>query len=1008
MAKQRNKAARKKRQQEARLSRAHQDFEDPDAILRAEDQDGETGQDQDADDDLVELGDIGSQEEPVAQRTRSAATTNRQDLEAKIMASNAQHMQQLQTQTRNQMQAQIRAQVEQARVLQQMQQQVQLFAETVTAPQANKVPPRNSGEDREADRNDDTGSQNEPVAQRTRSTGAMNKQLEDMETRMQNQIQAQAAQAQQVQLQFQQQMQQQMQQIQQMFQAAQNNPAGSTATQNQQNQGTTLTTTARIHASPGGNTTQSQNSTSQAQAAPKAKRINLPMLRGPDEISIGEFKDWKEKIQGYAQVERLYEECTLLARKTILYSAMEGHWSRLIKAKTITVQDTDDLDQIMDKIGEHVRRNRNPMLDRINFAKRKQGASEKVDTYHAVLDEMENNADHPFNANCRSCRQAKEERVRDRIVTGLNDPIIQAAVLDVTYQDLTLKRTLDVCRAKEASISNQSSMNDKEICRVYEKPKGNNESRQNYQHQSRDQNYSQDRCRSCGDNHEWPKEECWAFGKICNYCHKKGHVTKACTKRNKPKIPQTSIFCGNVEVKDESTCELTPLTFNVWNESGKYKGKLFNVLPDTGASANIIGQEQSYRLGPIKEKQSSTVLTAANGQSVHIIGIVEAMLKHGQIRKKVAFNVTDEYQGVVLNKQECINFELIPDGWPHVTKFMNSEKPNREMPTSKKQKVVMHMNHISAGVLSEGDNSNVKEEDASCKGEQATKIFQEIVAHFVQVHDQNHLVVVDIKSNYPFLFTVDGPLTAQKIMAALKEVFVAYRCPETIYCERDTALTAHEVQAFLRQWDVNLKTWSPDRNAEMTLMKVDRLLKQGESHRAENFIKGINQIRNTNTDDKESPAEVVFGHQIEYKAPKHWKALNLEWQKQMIANDRKAADLARKNQSRSSGSATFLKQPVIGDYALIQNRITKKWDSCGRLMDRGEVRDFCIKLASGKVTWRNSKFLKPLEGKTFLEGEKMMWHGDHQSRGVNCNEEAHYQTDITEPQLPEEEEKRSD
>jgi hypothetical protein len=45
---------------------------------------------------------------------------------------------------------------------------------------------------------------------------------------------------------------------------------------------------------------------------------------------------------------------------------------------------------------------------------------------------------------------------------------------------------------------------------------------------------------------------------------------------------------------------------------------------------------------------------------------------------------------------------------------------------------------------------------------------------------------------------------------------------------------------------------------------------------------------------------------------------------------------------------------------LIQHHVTKRWNKTGEIIKAGKNCDYHVKLPSGRVYWRNRRFLRPL------------------------------------------------
>ena len=104
---------------------------------------------------------------------------------------------------------------------------------------------------------------------------------------------------------------------------------------------------------------------------------------------------------------------------------------------------------------------------------------------------------------------------------------------------------------------------------------------------------------------------------------------------------------------------------------------------------------------------------------------------------------------------------------------------------------------------------------------------------------------------------------------------------------------------------------------------------------------------------------MVFGHPIRSCVPAHRRSFAAEWQEQAEECDYRASlNLQRAKQTYDS-SAHPLKPLKIGVDVCLQDPISRRWDNLGTIVSVGYHRDYLIKTPSGKVFWRNRRFLRP-------------------------------------------------
>ena len=77
--------------------------------------------------------------------------------------------------------------------------------------------------------------------------------------------------------------------------------------------------------------------------------------------------------------------------------------------------------------------------------------------------------------------------------------------------------------------------------------------------------------------------------------------------------------------------------------------------------------------------------------------------------------------------------------------------------------------------------------------------------------------------------------------------------------------------------------------------------------------------------------------------------------------DRKIYEEKDRYKNYYNKSAKSLKALEIGTRVWIQNYKNSKWDAAGQIVGKGKFRDYLLKLPSGKIIWRNRKFIRPVD-----------------------------------------------
>ena len=77
--------------------------------------------------------------------------------------------------------------------------------------------------------------------------------------------------------------------------------------------------------------------------------------------------------------------------------------------------------------------------------------------------------------------------------------------------------------------------------------------------------------------------------------------------------------------------------------------------------------------------------------------------------------------------------------------------------------------------------------------------------------------------------------------------------------------------------------------------------------------------------------------------------------------DRKAEQLRKKAKERYDRGARKLSTLAVGDVVRVQHHATKRWRLIGEIVEVNESgRSYLVKSETGRLYWRNRRFLRPL------------------------------------------------
>ncbi|QQP40013.1 Transposon Tf2-6 polyprotein [Caligus rogercresseyi] len=420
-----------------------------------------------------------------------------------------------------------------------------------------------------------------------------------------------------------------------------------------------------------------QRNRGNAGGSTKSKKMDVPVLKCPEDINLADFRDWQQRFADYTEVQKIMEECTLSGRQSLLRSGLDPAWTKLWSTGILEIDDRkDDINDIIKKILHYIREHRNPLLDRKEFLERNQHAGESIDVYYSALKSIDESCGYDVNPTCKVCDDAcghgdelQQERLRDRLICGLKDQAIQQKVLAIPFKDLTLKKALEVCRVEAASKETQASLNksERQVNRLkerssYKKGKIDNNPL------SKSAQKADERCSNCGRKKHQKPDQCWARDKDCNNCGKTGHLKHMC--RSEPKKEVNRMTIGQVKTSDD----LVKITAKIGNADHQE----VEWLPDTGAECDVITADCLKKVGTkVKDlRKDKAELCGPDQGRLKSLGKVTATLEREGMKYKTELHVLEKGTGPILSKAGCIALGLIPTGWPHVVNKLSLSSPD--------------------------------------------------------------------------------------------------------------------------------------------------------------------------------------------------------------------------------------------------------------------------------------------------------------------------------------------
>ena len=231
------------------------------------------------------------------------------------------------------------------------------------------------------------------------------------------------------------------------------------------------------------------------------------------------------------------------------------------------------------------------------------------------------------------------------------------------------------------------------------------------------------------------------------------------------------------------------------------------------------------------------------------------------------------------------------------------------------------------------------------------------------------LVYVDRLSGWPFVTRVTGEACARDMVSCLRHMFAATGVPSCIRTDGGPQFSARLTREFFRRWGVDHQQSTPhypqsNGHAEAAVKAVKRLVQKatvGGDLDTDDFAAGLLELRNTPRADGRSPAQILYGHPLRSAVPAHHRAFAECWQEAADACDARAAKLLDRSVDWYDASARQHRPLRIGQRTLLQDPNSRLWDRTGTITGIGARRDYLVRLPSGRIFWRNRRFLRPLQ-----------------------------------------------
>ena len=182
-----------------------------------------------------------------------------------------------------------------------------------------------------------------------------------------------------------------------------------------------------------------------------------PVLEFQDEDRGREkekWKRWKKRWEAFTVVTKLTSQSKQHQTACLTYALSDEVQDVVENLPYEQESDKDDIKKIITLLEQHYAGETNEIFESYKFFQRDQHEEETLTEYVAALRKLA--------ATC-NFGDLKERLIRDRIVCGIRNKALQAALLE--DGKLTLKKCVDKCKAAERTGTQMSVMKSREHCR---------------------------------------------------------------------------------------------------------------------------------------------------------------------------------------------------------------------------------------------------------------------------------------------------------------------------------------------------------------------------------------------------------------------------------------------------------------------------------------------------------------------------------------------------------------
>ena len=242
----------------------------------------------------------------------------------------------------------------------------------------------------------------------------------------------------------------------------------------------------------------------------------------------------------------------------------------------------------------------------------------------------------------------------------------------------------------------------------------------------------------------------------------------------------------------------------------------------------------------------------------------------------------------------------------------------------------------------------------------ASRPFEHVSVDLGYQHGTHYLILADRYSGWPTAKPL-RKLDTKAVTSLLENIFYDFGKPVRIRSDGGP------------QFREEFKTWCSENNmihelssahhhqsnghAESAVKEMKHLLEK--TNNFNDFQKALHKYRNTPRYDGLSPTQWMFGRRMRSEAPALPSAYERIDDSTIQLHESRRKEEMEKKKLIADKSSKPLSLLEVGDTVLIQDPISKRWDSSALVVHRRNERSYKVRTSNGKYYLRNRKFLRP-------------------------------------------------